>query len=130
VRPGIGVSPAVAFSVTNDANTANTALEVRASKTTFTTGDVCTTVGGVERWLGTGCAGTTGDSYVICPSSYRNLSTVSSWNCTRYVDAQSNPWGYPFVFWMNCDPGYVFSGHHQSNNGAVYYIDAIKCTHI
>jgi len=56
VGPGIAITGAVAISATNDSNTVNTPLEVRASKTTFTTGDVCTTYGGTEKCLSTGAS--------------------------------------------------------------------------
>ncbi|HCH59326.1 MAG TPA: hypothetical protein DEV73_01775 [Candidatus Zambryskibacteria bacterium] len=116
VGPGILVSGAVAISATNDNNTANTPLEVRASKTSFTTGDVCTGTGTSEKCLSAvGISGGVKDEYVICGSS----AAYNSWGCRYRVNLLDGG--------FNCDSGYYLVEMHQNYNGNSYFIDAVKC---
>jgi len=58
ISRNVSLNGAVSISTFNDAGDANTPLEIRASKTSFPVGDVCTNAGGTEK-----CLSSAGSSY-------------------------------------------------------------------
>ena len=94
-----GVDGAVTLSVANDANSVNTPLEIRASKTSFTTGDVCTTAGGSEKCLST--AGRVGG--VLTPG----VNTGGSCNDRCAALGRTCGFGFSVPYWggedLPCD---------------------------
>ena len=120
ITPPVQFAGAVTISSTNDTNTANAPLEIRASQTVFTMGDVCTTAGGIVKCLSTSGTASLGSCKTICFNSYSPapcdayMSDIATW---RYgFDCSTSFPGYPIV-----------SGLEEDFNGQSYFVAKVKC---